>query len=49
MEFPASLNRVRLLGTRALAADRRIMALAADFAEGVCKGGHGKMASVEAA
>jgi hypothetical protein len=44
MELPASLDRVRLLGTRALAADRRIVALAADFAEGVCKGGHGEMA-----
>jgi hypothetical protein len=32
MELPASLDRVRLLGTRALAADRRIIALAADFA-----------------
>jgi hypothetical protein len=49
MELPASLDRVRLLGTRALAADRRIMALAADFAEGVCKGGHGDMTWAKAA
>jgi hypothetical protein len=49
MELPALLNRVRLLGTRALAADRRIMALTADFAVGVCEGGHGKMVWVEAA
>jgi hypothetical protein len=43
VELPASLDRVRLLGTRALAADRRIMALAADFAVGVCEGGHSEM------
>jgi hypothetical protein len=44
MELPASLDRVRLLGIRALAAGCRIMALAADFAVGVCKDGHGNMA-----
>jgi hypothetical protein len=44
MELPASLDRVRLFSTRALAADSRIMALAADFAVGVCEGGHGEMA-----
>jgi hypothetical protein len=44
MELPASLDRVRLLGTRVLAAGRRIMALAADFAVGVCEGGHGNTA-----
>jgi hypothetical protein len=49
MELPASLNRVRLLSTRALAADRRIMALAADFAVGVCKGGHSETVQLEAA
>jgi hypothetical protein len=41
MELPASLNRVRLLSTRALAAGRRIIALATDSAVGVCEGGHG--------
>jgi hypothetical protein len=49
MELPALLNRVRLLGTRASAADCRIMALSADFAAGVCERRHGKMAWVEAA
>jgi hypothetical protein len=49
MELPASLDRVRLLSTRALAAGRRIMALATDFAEGVCKRGHGDIARAKAA
>jgi hypothetical protein len=49
MELPASLDRMRLLDIRALAAGRRIMALVADFAEGVCKGGHGDMARAKAA
>jgi hypothetical protein len=40
IELLASLNRVRLLSTRALAAGCRIIALAADSAVGVCKGGH---------
>jgi hypothetical protein len=44
MELPASLDRVRLLNIRAFAAGHRIMPLAADFAVGVCKGGHGEMA-----
>jgi hypothetical protein len=39
---------VRLLDIRALAAGRRIMPLAADFAVGVCKGGHSEMALAEA-
>jgi hypothetical protein len=47
MELPALLYRVRLLSTRALAADRGIMALAANFAVGVCKRGHGEMARIE--
>jgi hypothetical protein len=44
MELLASLNRVRLLSTRALVVDRRIMPLAIDFVEGVCKGGHSDIA-----
>jgi hypothetical protein len=39
IEFPASLNRVRLLSARALAAGCRIIVLATDFAVRVCKGG----------
>jgi hypothetical protein len=49
VELLASLDRVRLLSTRALAADRRIIALAADFAVGVCKGGHGEIVQLKAA
>jgi hypothetical protein len=49
VELPASLDRVRLLGTRALAADCRIIALAADFAVGVCDGGHSEIGRFEAA
>jgi hypothetical protein len=48
IELLASLDRVRLLGTRALAAVRRIIALAADFAVGVCERGHGEMVWLEA-
>jgi hypothetical protein len=40
IELLASLNRVRLLSTRALAAGCRIIALAVDSAVGVCEGGH---------
>jgi hypothetical protein len=49
MELPASLDRVRLLSTRALAAGCRIMALAADSAVGVCEGGHSVMVWIKAA
>jgi hypothetical protein len=44
IEFLASLNRVRLLSARALAAGCRIIVLAADFAVRVCKGGQDNMA-----
>jgi hypothetical protein len=44
MELPASLNRIRLLNIRPLAAGRRIIALAADFAVEMCKGGHSEIA-----
>jgi hypothetical protein len=43
IELLASLNRVRLLSTRALTADYRIIAFTADFAVGVCKRGHSKI------
>jgi hypothetical protein len=43
IELLASLNRVRLLSTRALAVDCRIVALAVDFAVGVCKRGYSEI------
>jgi hypothetical protein len=43
IELLALLNRVRLLSTRALAVDCRIIALAADFAVGVYKRGYSKI------
>jgi hypothetical protein len=43
IELLALLNRVRLLSTRALAVDCRIIAFTIDFAVGVCKGGHSKI------
>jgi hypothetical protein len=44
IELLASLDRVRLLSTRALIVDCRIIALAADFAEEVCKRGYSEIA-----
>jgi hypothetical protein len=43
IELLVLLNRVRLLSTRALAVDCRIIAFAADFAVGVCKRGYSKI------
>jgi hypothetical protein len=49
IEFLALLNRVRLLSTKVSAVGCRIIALAADFAVGVYKGGHSKIVLLKAA
>jgi hypothetical protein len=43
IELLASINRVRLLSTRALTVDCRIIALTADFVVGVYKRGYSKI------